>query len=76
MTVFVSIRSFAYLRKTETANNTNDMWIFIELVLALLLLPVVVKWRDWGWWSCLTFIALCLLFTPLGGLLIYRFLKG
>lgn len=52
------------------------MWIFIELVLALLLLPVVVKWRDWGWWSCFTFIALCLLFTPLGGLLIYRFLKG
>ena len=52
------------------------MWIFIELVLALLLLPVVVKWRDWGWWSCLTFIALCLLLTPLGGLLIYRFLKG
>ena len=41
------------------------MWIFIELIITLILMPFVIKWRDWGWLSCFTFIGLSLAFTPL-----------
>ena len=49
------------------------MWIFIEFIIILVLMPFVIKWRDWGWLSCFTFIGLSLTFTPLVGIFIYKY---
>lgn len=51
------------------------MLILFEVFIILILMPFFIKWHDWGWWSCLTFIALCLMFTPLGGVLVYLLLR-
>ena len=50
------------------------MWIFIEFIITLVLMPFVIKWRDWGWLSYFTFIGLSLTFTPLVGIFIYKLL--
>ena len=49
------------------------MWTFIDLIITLVLMPFVIKWRDWGWLSCFTFIGLSLTFTPLVGIFIYKY---
>jgi len=50
------------------------MWISIELIIALILMPIIIKWEDWGWWSCLVFIGLCMMLTPIGGIFVYKFI--
>ena len=51
------------------------MWIFIKLIIALILMPIIIKWENWGWWSCIVFLVLCLMFTPLGGVPVYLLMK-
>lgn len=46
--------------------------MFIEFFIAIILMPFVIKWEDWGWWACLIFIGLCLMFSPIGGILVYK----
>jgi len=44
---------FIYLCKSK---EHLIMWIFIEFIITLILVPFIIKWRDWGWLSCFIFI--------------------
>ena len=49
------------------------MWIFIAFIIALIVMPFVIKWKDWGWQSCFIVIGLSLAFTPIVAIFIYKF---
>jgi len=52
------------------------MWIFIELIITLITMPIFIKAKDWGWFSCLIYIGCCMMFTPLVGIPVYKFSGG
>ena len=49
------------------------MWTFIDLIITLILMPFIIKRKDWGCLSCFIFIGLSLAFTPLVGIFLYKY---
>ena len=49
------------------------MWVFIEIIITLILMPFVIKWEDWGWHACIIYVGCCMMFTPIVGVLVYKF---
>lgn len=47
------------------------MWEFLSLIVTLITMPLVIKADDWCWQTCLIYIGLCMLFTPIVGIIIY-----
>lgn len=52
------------------------MWTFIELIITLITMPIFIKHSDWGLFSCSMYICLCMAFTPLVGIILYKFVGG
>lgn len=52
------------------------MWIFINLIIALIAMPIVINKHNWNFLSCAVYLMLCLMFTPLGGIPVYKILGG
>lgn len=51
------------------------MWIFIELIITLITMPVFIRARDWSWQACIIYTCCCMAFTPLVGIPVYRFMS-
>lgn len=49
------------------------MYILIELIIALFLMPFVINWEDWGWRACIIYVGCCIMFTPIVGIPVYKF---
>lgn len=52
------------------------MWIFIELIVTLITMPIFIKARDWGWHACIIYICCCMMLTPVVGIPVYKFAFG
>ena len=52
------------------------MWTFIELIITLITMPIFIKQSDWGLFSCSMYICLCMAFTPLVGIIVYKLAGG
>lgn len=50
--------------------------LFIELIITLITMPIFIKRRDWGWFACVMYIMLCMMFTPFVGIAVYKFSGG
>lgn len=51
--------------------KTMLMWEFLSLIVTLITMPLFIKADDWCWLSCLIYIGLCMVFTPIVGIIIY-----
>ena len=48
------------------------MFFFLEMIIALISIPFVIKPGDRNLLVCIFYIGLCVYLTPIGGILIYK----
>ncbi len=52
------------------------IWALLNIIAALITMPIFVKPADFKWKVCLLYFGLCLVFTPFVGIPLYKFAGG